>query len=86
MQKSNSQVNVYVALMQSQCSALDASPTSSSRKCRLPPKRFYAILPFSFMIRSPKTRTSNVFFRIRCRAYIFPVVKNVPVDVSTHAQ
>ena len=22
----------------------------------------------------------------RCRAYIFPVVKNVPIDVSTHAQ
>ena len=23
---------------------------------------------------------------LRCRAYIFPVVKNVPVDVSAHAQ
>ena len=23
---------------------------------------------------------------VRCRAYIFPVVKNVPIDVSAHAQ
>ena len=28
----------------------------------------------------------NATDKTRCRGYIFPVVKNVPIDVSAHAQ
>ena len=35
---------------------------------------------------SPTNSHAHMDLHARCRAYIFPVVKNVPVDVSAHAQ
>ena len=34
----------------------------------------------------PSPTNSHMDLHARCRAYIFPAVKNVPVDVSAHAQ
>ena len=28
----------------------------------------------------------GTFMKCRCRAYIFPIVKTVPIDVSAHAR